>query len=67
MNSTEADVELTLERPVGPGPLGEYIIELMARGLTVTIKPADQLVKQLESLREPAEVEDGQEKQTEGQ
>lgn len=67
MNSTEADVELTLERPVGPGPLGEYIIELMARGLTVTIKPADEYVKQLESRRSQPEVDGGQEKQNEGQ
>ena len=59
MNYSEVDVYLTLETAVGPGPLGEYIIELMARGLTVTIKPADKLVKQLESIREQPEVEDG--------
>jgi hypothetical protein len=60
-------VYLTLENAVGPGPLGEYILELMARGHIVTIKPTDQTVKQLERLRRQPEVEDGEKEQTQGQ
>ena len=55
---------LTLEQAVGPGTLGEYILELMARNLTVTIKPTAETVKQLERLRQQPEVEDGEKEPT---
>lgn len=66
MNSTGADVQLTLKQPVGPGPLGEYILELMARNLTVTIEPTAEAVKQLESLRDQSEVGGGEKEPSEG-
>ena len=58
-----ADVELTLETAVGPGPLGEYINELMARGLAVTIQPTEEYVKRVQLLREAS---DGEKEPIEG-
>ena len=40
-------VYLTLEKPVGPGPLGEYILELLKRDRIVVIKPTAELVERL--------------------
>ena len=40
-------VYLSLEQPVGPGPLGEYILELLKRDRIVVIKPTPELVERL--------------------
>lgn len=53
-------VQLTLEQPVGPGPLGEYILDLMRRDLVLVIRPTPELVERLK-------VPDGEEKPDEGQ
>ena len=42
-------IYLTLEQPVGSGPLGEYILELLKRDRIVVIKPTAKLVERLKA------------------
>lgn len=52
-------VYLTLEQPVGSGPLGEYILELLKRDRIVVIKPTPELVERLK-YRGKEEPDEGQ-------
>jgi len=42
---------LTMNNRVGPGPLGQYILEILARGETVVIQPTDNLIDELAYLK----------------
>jgi hypothetical protein len=51
---------LTMDSRVGPGPLGQYILEILARGETVVIRPTDNLLGELAHLTRGTP-EDGEE------